>query len=992
MHLHDPDKEEDVVPTEGVQGAYTPAYTPSYSSPVLMLEHEPIQSTIDTSGMRATIKVVSHSFTDEEIANREAQFEGMTTEEMMEKDGWGGSYDFALELFEEAHPDNKDWMPGWLRRSWIKGWTPIDPVPSIYKMEVKFREDRPAVPHVYSYDYDVAYAYINEHFGTGKEWYWVTMINETEDHQKTGAIAEINAKNLKLSDLSGYVDSMSRLFRKPVPFTDMFFTGLPKPIAYDSKFTAYVKATQMHLYPEEPKKWTGIYDTETRIALSQALMSREAQKAIDAAELKKQKEAEVYADKLHQLTVVRPEQTRLDQEQPDSWGKIFFDVFTSNGSQLFESQVVWWDSISIEDKLTMAENAAAAHVEKLEASRGEWSIWKELDPTGGLLYEFFYDFELGLYKQLASMEPIDYLLMIDNGFRAMGSSDYYTGMLEGIAPGIQQWGIDFYDGIMFLVDLAGSLISDYVDSQISIPLQMAGLKEAEEPGEDWFGKIVEWFDNPENVALLQGLAVAWQKGELNGIISTMLAPFAEELGKGAAESINEYYTKPWREQGKAMGFIVGYLIPEIVLAIATEGLAVVFSKGIQAFKWILKAIEGAIDTAMLAAELALKVRLMDDLAAALRKIDGLEDLALYFERFADDAADALTTKIDEAVDVDGVGVGALDEVADGALHADDVDPSLSDKLDADSPEYNAAKSEADELAKDHTDADSIAAALTQAIIITEVADELDLPIIALEAQLSYLTSFDGVNGFKFTPHGKSFSVAMLASVLEFHENYTPGYYKDRPSTTAENYGQRNIPITNEHLLRALDIIPEEQVELLMRAMKHSGINDLDELLRYIEAGNFNPHGLMSAREKAKIQQAIEELGEIDREILDNVFTDLVEADKDLLIFDYDSVQSKSPAKFTGSGKLDLSTVPDGHYDFVIMESGELRIGTDHFNLSGNAKYVKGAGGIEIKDGLIIKLHDQSGHYGPKKSDVLRAANLLHEMNVMSPNVELITFH
>ena len=74
-----------------------------------------------------------------------------------------------------------------------------------------------------------------------------------------------------------------------------------------------------------------------------------------------------------------------------------------------------------------------------------------------------------------------------------------------------------------------------------------------------------------------------------------------------------------------------------------------------------------------------------------------------------------------------------------------------------------------------------------------------------------------------------------------------------------------------------------------------------------------------------------------------------------------------------------------------MENGELRIGEGHFNLSDNSKYVKGAGGIEVKDGLITRLDDQSGHFGPKQADLIRQANLLGDMGIMSPNVDIVSY-
>jgi hypothetical protein len=68
---------------------------------------------------------------------------------------------------------------------------------------------------------------------------------------------------------------------------------------------------------------------------------------------------------------------------------------------------------------------------------------------------------------------------------------------------------------------------------------------------------------------------------------------------------------------------------------------------------------------------------------------------------------------------------------------------------------------------------------------------------------------------------------------------------------------------------------------------------------------------------------------------------------------------------------------EGWRDFVITNDGELRVGSGHYTLSGEAESVKGAGQIYItKEGKIDAVNNNSGHYKPDDSQLRKQASLL----------------
>jgi RHS repeat-associated protein len=81
------------------------------------------------------------------------------------------------------------------------------------------------------------------------------------------------------------------------------------------------------------------------------------------------------------------------------------------------------------------------------------------------------------------------------------------------------------------------------------------------------------------------------------------------------------------------------------------------------------------------------------------------------------------------------------------------------------------------------------------------------------------------------------------------------------------------------------------------------------------------------------------------------------------------------------GMLNISgrSKTNGKFDFVITNSGELKIGSGHYYLSGGASSVKAAGRLKIWNGKVTYLNANSGHYRPNAAQAQQGQNLLNQI-------------
>ncbi|WP_018475470.1 hypothetical protein [Echinicola pacifica] len=94
------------------------------------------------------------------------------------------------------------------------------------------------------------------------------------------------------------------------------------------------------------------------------------------------------------------------------------------------------------------------------------------------------------------------------------------------------------------------------------------------------------------------------------------------------------------------------------------------------------------------------------------------------------------------------------------------------------------------------------------------------------------------------------------------------------------------------------------------------------------------------------------------------------------------------------GRVNLSgrAVTNGTFDFVITNSGELKVGFGHSHLSGGAESVKAAGQLSFFKGKVQTITNNSGHYKPTVSEGQGFGELLKQGGVDVSNTKLKVYN
>jgi RHS repeat-associated protein len=84
-------------------------------------------------------------------------------------------------------------------------------------------------------------------------------------------------------------------------------------------------------------------------------------------------------------------------------------------------------------------------------------------------------------------------------------------------------------------------------------------------------------------------------------------------------------------------------------------------------------------------------------------------------------------------------------------------------------------------------------------------------------------------------------------------------------------------------------------------------------------------------------------------------------------------------------------VTNGRFDFVVTESGELKIGSGHYYLSGGANEVQAAGQLRLYKGQVMEINNASGHYQPSAVEAKSFPSTLSNMGVDVSKAKLKTY-
>ena len=92
------------------------------------------------------------------------------------------------------------------------------------------------------------------------------------------------------------------------------------------------------------------------------------------------------------------------------------------------------------------------------------------------------------------------------------------------------------------------------------------------------------------------------------------------------------------------------------------------------------------------------------------------------------------------------------------------------------------------------------------------------------------------------------------------------------------------------------------------------------------------------------------------------------------------------------GKININgrSVTNGKFDFVVDNTGNLKIGSGHHNLSNGASSVQAAGEIKIYKGKVTSITNSSGHYKPSPTEASNYSTILQSagLDVKGANLKV----
>lgn len=218
-----------------------------------------------------------------------------------------------------------------------------------------------------------------------------------------------------------------------------------------------------------------------------------------------------------------------------------------------------------------------------------------LSPT--TIWPVFVSGLIGFYRHLDTLSGDELFSLFKKVVEAQGSAMFYIGGVEGVVEGVGKWFKDIFDLIVMLAEIGSSM---------AVP-PLFIYKYSDEIKKAWEAASVaaKWIsDNKE--ALLALLNDKEALMALQSVAKDLIYTAAEGAGTQIAEEIIKTINQGPYAMGNAGGKIAGYLLPDIILAIGTDGISGVV-KGVQGAFKTLKAATLTLEEALLAVKAIEKI-------------------------------------------------------------------------------------------------------------------------------------------------------------------------------------------------------------------------------------------------------------------------------------------------------------------------------------------------------------------------------------------------
>lgn len=317
-----------------------------------------------------------------------------------------------------------------------------------------------------------------------------------------------------------------------------------------------------------------------------------------------------------------------DERHGDSWSRWVYEYVTYD-NPLVGSVREYLESLAEEWNPAHAQAVMEVIKEHLQSGRDTMITVMDKVPAfaqfiipGGPVAPVFANFSvsflIGALDQAVNTPPEVLQQVLKSYLTAAIDPEFYIGMIEGAVTGIGNWFTDIWDVISMIGEFVGTAAQTVFSADTyteDIPELAQAIAQA----------------LPEVAEFIQSIEIS----EIFAAMHDTAATMGEQMGASAFSAILGHLGNSPFGQGFSSGKIMGYLIPEIILAVGTEGIGTAIKgalTGLKGLKTAMTAFTKVGATAFRAAR-GMILKVMEMAYAMIRS--GSKKAQAFGEKFAE---------------------------------------------------------------------------------------------------------------------------------------------------------------------------------------------------------------------------------------------------------------------------------------------------------------------------------------------------------------------
>lgn len=296
---------------------------------------------------------------------------------------------------------------------------------------------------------------------------------------------------------------------------------------------------------------------------------------------------------MYYLIHKRPASQKFDHTNwAEDGGQWIID--SSPTSLLIHSFLDWWATIPQEQREKNVQRHYEMQLSLFKKLQTDWT-WLDkyvaplapLIPGGGamvsasLIYDLLISFNIGYFDHLSNSDPKLLLLNLERTLRNLTQLEHYKGLVEGFVTGLYDWGADLINSFAAIGETLVSVTELLTDPET--------YKKIGEFAGDAFEYVMT--NISEVSQTLKDLSFLDVIADMMGGMRVVLRDEGMKLGTATAKALVGFAGGSPFEQGFSIGKIIGFIVPEIVLAVLSSGIWLGVKgalKGMQVVTKILK--------------------------------------------------------------------------------------------------------------------------------------------------------------------------------------------------------------------------------------------------------------------------------------------------------------------------------------------------------------------------------------------------------------------